>query len=99
MPTTAPAQLGSLLKNRISIVWLVLIAATLISWKVGTDHGVHAHLATIIVLLVAFIKVRFVGLYFMELREAPLPLRAIFEGYCIVVCTTLVIMYLAAGGP
>ena len=99
MPTTVSAQLGSLLKSRISIIWLVLIVATLVSWKVGTDHGVHAHLATVIVLLVAFIKVRFVGLYFMELREAPLPLRSIFEGYCIVVCMTLVIMYLAAGGP
>lgn len=92
------AQLGTLAKSRISLVWLVLIAATLISWKVGTDHGVHAHLATVIVLLVAFIKVRFVGLYFMELREAPLPLRFIFEGYCVVVCTTLIIMYLAGGG-
>jgi heme/copper-type cytochrome/quinol oxidase subunit 4 len=99
MPVTVPNQLLSLLKNRISIVWVGLIVATLISWKVGTDHGVHAHLATIIVLLVAFIKVRFVGLYFMELREAPLPLRGIFEGYCIVVCTTVIIMYLAAGGP
>jgi heme/copper-type cytochrome/quinol oxidase subunit 4 len=99
MPTTVPAQLGSLLKSRITIIWFVLIVATLISWKIGTDHGVHAHLATVIVVLVAFIKVRFVGLYFMELREAPLPLRGIFEGYCLVVCTTLVIMYLAAGGP
>jgi caa(3)-type oxidase subunit IV len=91
-------QFTTLLKSRISIVWLVLIAATLVSWKVGTDHGVHAHLATVIVLLVAFIKVRLVGLYFMELRESPLPLRLIFEGYCVVVCTTLIIMYLAAGG-
>jgi caa(3)-type oxidase subunit IV len=91
-------QFTTLLKSRISLVWLVLIAATLISWKVGTDHGVHAHLATVIVLLVAFIKVRLVGLYFMELRESPLPLRFIFEGYCVVVCTTLIIMYLAAGG-
>jgi caa(3)-type oxidase subunit IV len=91
-------QFTTLLKSRVSLVWLVLIAATLISWKIGTDHGVHAHLATVIVLLVAFIKVRLVGLYFMELREAPLPLRLIFEGYCVVVCTTLIIMYLAAGG-
>jgi caa(3)-type oxidase subunit IV len=92
------AQFTALLKSRISLIWLVLIAATLVSWKVGTDHGVHAHLATVIVLLVAFIKVRLVGMYFMELREAPLPLRLIFEGYCVVVCTTLIIMYLAAGG-
>jgi hypothetical protein len=96
---TASAQLRSLLKSPITIVWIGLVLATLISWKVGTDHGVHAHLATVIVLLVAFIKVRFVGIYFMEHRDSPLPLRAIFEGYCVVVCVVLVIMYLAAGGP
>jgi uncharacterized membrane protein len=91
-------QLPTLLKSRISLVWLLLIAATLISWRVGTDHGLHAHLATTIVVLVAFIKVRFIGLYFMELREAPVPLRLIFEGYCAVVCAVVITMYLAGGG-
>jgi Prokaryotic Cytochrome C oxidase subunit IV len=99
MPTTASVQLRTLLKSPITIVWVGLVVATLISWKIGTDNGVHAHLATVIVLLVAFIKVRFVGIYFMEHRDSPLPLRLIFEGYCVVVCTTLIIMYLAAGGP
>jgi heme/copper-type cytochrome/quinol oxidase subunit 4 len=92
------AQLVTLLKSRITLVWLALIAATLVSWRVGTDHGLHAHLATTIVVCVAFIKVRFVGLYFMELREAPVPLRAIFEGYCVVVCALVITMYLAGGG-
>jgi hypothetical protein len=32
-----------------------------------------------------------------RLRDAPLPLRAPFEGYCIVVCATLVVMYLSRG--
>jgi heme/copper-type cytochrome/quinol oxidase subunit 4 len=98
MPTTAPAQFRTLLKTPITVVWLVLVILTLISWRVGTDAGLHAHLAALIVILVAFIKVRFVGLYFMELRDAPLPLRGLLEGYCIVVCTTLIIMYLAASG-
>jgi caa(3)-type oxidase subunit IV len=89
------AQLRGLLNSRITLVWFVLIAATLVSWRVGTDHGLHAHLATTIVVLVAFIKVRFVGLYFMELRDAPLPLRTIFEGYCVAVCAVVIIMYLA----
>jgi len=92
------AQLTTLLKSRITLIWLILIAATLISWRVGTDGAVGAHLATTIVLLVAFIKVRLVGLHFMELRYAPLALRLIFEAYCLVVCATLVIMYLATGG-
>jgi caa(3)-type oxidase subunit IV len=92
------AQLRTLARNRISLVWLGLIVLTLISWRVGTDGGFTPKLATVIVLIVAFFKVRLVGLYFMELREAPIQLRMILEGYCLVVCTTLIIMYLAAGG-
>lgn len=88
----------SLLKSRISLVWLLLIVATLISWWIGTDHGVHPHLATTIVLVVAFVKVRFVGLYFMELRDAPVRLRLALEGWCLIVCAVLIIMYLTAGG-
>jgi heme/copper-type cytochrome/quinol oxidase subunit 4 len=92
------AQLSDLLKSRITLVWSLLIGATLVSWRVGTDGGLDAQLATTIVVLVAFIKVRLIGLYFMELREAPLPLRVIFEGYCAAVCTVVIIMYLAGGG-
>jgi cytochrome c oxidase subunit IV len=36
----------------------------------------------VVVLGIASIKVRLVGLDFMELRSAPIPLRAAFEGYC-----------------
>lgn len=90
------AQLSTLLKSRIGAVWIGLIVATLISWRIGTDHGVHASLATAIVLVVAFVKVRFVGMYFMELRHAPAWLRVAFEAYCLLVCTALIVMYLAA---
>jgi caa(3)-type oxidase subunit IV len=91
------AQLSTLLRGRVTLVWLGLIAATLVSWRIGTDHGLSASLATPLVLLVAFVKVRFVGMYFMELRSAPLLLRAAFEGWCLVVCSVLIAMYLTAG--
>jgi heme/copper-type cytochrome/quinol oxidase subunit 4 len=91
------AELLTLLKNRISLIWLVLIAATLISWWIGTGDAASPQLGTAAVFVVVFIKVRLVGLYFMELRDAPLPLRLLFEGYCLIVCTTLLVMYLAAG--
>lgn len=85
-----------LLRNVISVVWLGLIAMTLLSWWLGTDHGIKdVQAASVLVLLVAFAKVRFVGMYFMELRHAPTPLRLLFEGWCGVVCTAIVVMYLA----
>lgn len=70
-------------------MWLFLIAATVVSWALGTNRGV-------IVLVVAFLKVRFVNLYFMLLKHAPLPLRALIEVRCMVVCALTVGFFLAA---
>ena len=47
-------------------------------------------------MLVAFIKVRLVGLHFMELRSAPLALRTLFEAYVVVVFTVVIVMYVQA---
>jgi hypothetical protein len=74
-------------------VWAVLVGATLVSWAVGSDHGTGSFIA-VVVLGVALVKVRFVGLDFMELRHAPLPLRAAFECYCVVLWAALTGMYL-----
>jgi hypothetical protein len=89
--------LTGLLRNRISLIWLVLIGATLTSLLLGADDLITAvKLASVLVIVIAFVKVRFVGLYFMELRNAPVPLRLVFEGYCLVVCVALVVMFLVA---
>jgi Prokaryotic Cytochrome C oxidase subunit IV len=45
-------------------------------------------------LLIAFIKVRLVGLYFMELRGAPTVLRGLFEAYCAIACTVVIGVFL-----
>jgi len=85
---------SAVLRNRISAVWAVLIAATVLSWWLG-DHGVRdAGLASLLVLFVAFAKVCAVGMYFMELRDAPIPLRLVFQGWCVIVYCTLAGMYL-----
>ena len=91
------AALPGLLRSRITVVWLVLIAATITSLLLGTDNLVSGvKLASALVIVVAFVKVRFVGMYFMEIGNAPVPLRAIFQGYCAVVCTVLVVMLLTS---
>ena len=75
------------------MVWAALVVATVVSWAVGSEHGTGS-LVALLVLGVAMIKVRFVGLDFMELRHAPLPLRAAFDGYCVVLWGVLTGMYL-----
>jgi hypothetical protein len=44
---------------------------------------------------VAFVKIRFIGLYFMELKDAPPMLRALIETYCFIVCGLVIGFYLA----
>ncbi|MEZ0352007.1 cytochrome C oxidase subunit IV family protein [Mycobacterium sp. pR1184] len=83
----------ALLRARSTVVWLVLVMVTMLSWALGADHGVDSTVG-VVVLGLAVVKVRFVGLDFMELRNAPLMLRALFEAYCIILWVVLAGMYL-----
>jgi cytochrome c oxidase subunit 4 len=77
---------------RVAVVWLVLIAATLLSWE--SAHSAREYrLASAVVLLIAFLKARLIGLEFMELRAAPRALRLVFEAWVIVACGTLLALY------
>lgn len=86
-----------LLLSRTTAIWFLLVAATLLSWEMG--HGVgfqdlrHAGVA---ILIIAFIKVRFVVLEFMEVRHAPIVLRVLTEAWSVVVCALLVTMFALA---
>jgi hypothetical protein len=82
----------TLFRTRATVVWAILVGATLVSWAVGSEHGTGSLIA-VIVLGVATVKVRFVGLDFMELGHAPLVLRAAFEFYCMALWCVLAGMY------
>ena len=87
--------MSELLSNRITAVWALLVGATAFSWWLGTDHGLSDHrLAGVLILLVAFVKIGFIGMYFMELRDAPRALKALFQGWCVVVFVALTAMFL-----
>lgn len=82
-----------LVRNRAGVSWLILVAATLASWLVGAEHGTGSMVA-VVVLAIAAVKIRLVGLDFMELRHAPVPLRVAFELYCVALWAGLSGMYL-----
>jgi Prokaryotic Cytochrome C oxidase subunit IV len=83
-------------RDRTALVWAFLVLATLVSWTIGEDHLTHSQdVVATTVIAIAFIKVRLVGLQFMELREAPLLLRAAFETYVVVAAAVLIALYLA----
>jgi hypothetical protein len=87
----------SVLRTLPTVMWLLLVAAAATSWFLGTDHGLPASdqsLAGALILVIAVVKVRLVGIYFMELRAAPAVLRSLFNLYCLALLGLLVGMYL-----
>jgi heme/copper-type cytochrome/quinol oxidase subunit 4 len=84
-----------LVRGPVLYVWVALVALTLVSWWIGGDHGIGSvRVAGAVVLVVAFVKLRFVGLHFMELRDAPRAVRIAFESWCAGVCVLLVVLSL-----
>jgi caa(3)-type oxidase subunit IV len=85
----------TLLRSNASIAWLVLVTLTVIAWALGTHRpGATHETISLVIIAVAMFKVRLVGLYFMELRQAPWSLRGMFEGYCAITVLLLSGMFL-----
>lgn len=91
---TNVATLRWVLRSRYQAVWLLMVLAVGVSWLFGTDRiESNSTVTTTVVIVVAYVKIRLVGRYFMELRVAPLVLRAVFETYCVVVCSVILTLY------
>lgn len=93
MVTLIP-QLIPTRRDPVGIVWAGLVLATILSFVFGIDEGGSAGRMAA-VLVIAFLKIRFIGIYFMDLKCAPLALRGTFEAYCAVVCGVLLLAYFA----
>ncbi len=75
--------------------WAIILVATLGSFALGIEHGEY-NVGAVVVLGIAAVKVRLVGLDFMELRHAPIYLRLVFEGYCVALWAALSALYVMA---
>jgi Prokaryotic Cytochrome C oxidase subunit IV len=75
--------------ERVTIVWLGLILATCITtWGLSKDV-VSPAVAVVGTFVIAAVKVRYVILDFMELRNAPTTVRVAFEAWPVVVTTMI----------
>jgi hypothetical protein len=87
----------SLLISRTTLIWFFLMIATGLSWGIGHGFGIadlrHAGIA---ILIVTFVKVRFVMLEFMELRSAPLFMQLGAQVWAAVMCVILIVLFLNA---
>jgi hypothetical protein len=90
--------MASFIRDRITLVWLGLVLATCLSWETGSDLAFAGDIRSLggVVLVIAFIKVRYVMLEFMELRHAPLVMRLFAEGWCVLVCAAVITFYWGA---
>lgn len=100
VPATLSGSINSMQKTSfgaVTLVWLGLMLATGLSWSFRTVQYppyLTVQMLTVGLFLVAMIKVRLVILYFMEVRNAPLILRVLLEGWVAIVGTGLIGMYL-----
>jgi Prokaryotic Cytochrome C oxidase subunit IV len=76
-------------------IWLLLVAAT--AFSVGLFEAFNlanpSRYVGLAVIAIAFVKVRFIGLDFMELRHAPIPLRLAFEVWLLVIAGILMTLF------
>ncbi len=89
-----------MLRHRLTLFWMLLIAATVVSvesvrgWLAASGETA----AAMAVLIIAFVKVRIVGREFMELRRAPRAARLAFDAWVLVMCVTLILLYRRSAG-
>jgi hypothetical protein len=77
------------------VIWLLLLAATALSWGLGVTAIVHAtRVAGTAIIVVAFLKIRLIMLEFMEMRHAPIFMRIGCESWVIAICGGIVFLYL-----
>ena len=85
----------ALLKKPITLAWAALVAMTCLSWESARGIPLFDQLGggSVFVLVLALFKVRLIMMWFMELREAPRPLRLFAEAYPVAVLLSLVVIY------
>lgn len=88
----------ALLWSRTTLIWLLLVAATLLSWKMRHEVGIlDVRLAGVAIIAVTFIKVRLVIFDFMEIRSAPAWMRWIGDGWVALIAGLLIARFLIPG--
>jgi caa(3)-type oxidase subunit IV len=88
----------SLIRNPLTIVWALLttitIASSWIAFDGGASHQINTTVTTV-VLLIAAVKAHLVIRYFMEVRHAPVWLKATTSGWVLALFALLLGFYFA----
>jgi heme/copper-type cytochrome/quinol oxidase subunit 4 len=86
----------SVLRERVTWVWLGLVVLTCVTtWGLSKDLFSPA-VAVVGIFLIAAVRVRYVILDFMELRNAPIPVRVIGEAWPVAVAVMILGFWFAS---
>ena len=84
------------LLSRLTIVWGVLVIASVASWEMGHDSGIqNMAYGSVAILSVTAVKVRLVIFDSMEIRRAPRFMRWVADAWLVIVWSMMIGMYLA----
>ncbi|PZU08347.1 MAG: hypothetical protein DI606_15335 [Sphingobium sp.] len=83
--------MGMMLRNRITLIWAILVVATFLSFETMTLGS--ASLLRSLILIIAFSKALLVGREFMELRHAPPMMLWMFQAWAVVTCLVLIVLF------
>jgi hypothetical protein len=79
----------SVLRERATMVWLGLVVLTCVTtWGLSTDLFIPAA-GAVGIFVIAAVKVSYVTLDFMELRDAPIPVRVAFQAWPVLVAAMI----------
>ena len=86
-----------LLRNRATPVWILLVLCTGLSWWLGgiteSADALNIRYVSTAMIIVAFIKVRFVIQYFMEVRTAAVALKLLCDAWVLIVFFAIIGLY------
>jgi hypothetical protein len=89
-------NIATLIKLPVTWVWLSLIALSGLTWLISANalpSLVSTRGLSVAILSIAFVKVRIVIMHFMEVVNAPAPLRIAMEVWVLVVLAIALILY------
>jgi hypothetical protein len=89
----------SLIRNPLTIVWALLTTVTIVSSLIALDGGASHQInttVTTVVLLIAAVKAFLVIWHFMEVRRAPVWLKATTGGWVVALFALLFGFYFAS---
>lgn len=78
-------------ERKLIMIWAALIGITLVSWEfIDATRSIHPILPAVLLMTLAFVKVRFVILDFMEVRHALIGLRVALEVWIAMACVAII---------